>query len=206
MAAIGTVIFDLGGVLIDWNPRYLFAKLFDGDAAGLERFMREVWSDAWNLELDRGRPFAEGVAELSRQHPQEAARIAAFQERWIETIGGPLPETVEILEALAARRVPLYALTNWSAETFPLVRDAPAYGFLGRFERIFVSGELKLVKPDPAIFRHVIDSLTVPPDTCLFIDDNARNIDAARAAGLRVHHFQGAPRLRAELDAHGLLA
>ncbi|MGE3295263.1 MAG: HAD family hydrolase [Geminicoccaceae bacterium] len=200
-----TVIFDLGGVLIDWNPRYLYRSLFDDEAA-MERFLAEICSPDWNLSLDAGRGFAEAVAELCARHPHERARIEAYQARWLEMIAGPMPDTVALLEELHARGVPLWALTNWSAETFRLVRHEPAYGFLDRFRRIFVSAELRMIKPDPAIFRHTLEEIGVPAETCLFIDDSARNIAAAQALGLHGHRFTDASALRAELARHGLLA
>lgn len=199
-----TVIFDLGGVLIDWNPRYLYRGLFDDEAA-MEHFLAEICSPDWNLSLDAGRSFAEAVSELSARHPHERERIEAYQTRWIEMIAGPIPATVAVLEQLHARDVPLWALTNWSAETFRLVRHDPAYAFLGRFRHIFVSAELRLVKPDPAIYRHALDEIGVPAECCLFIDDSPKNVAAARALGLHVHRFTGAAGLRAELARLGLV-
>lgn len=199
-----TVIFDLGGVLIDWDPRYLYRSLF-ADEAAMERFLAEICSPEWNLSLDRGRSFAEAVAELSGRHPHERARIHAYHERWIEMIAGPIPETVAVLEELHAREVPLWALTNWSAETFRLVRHDPAYGFLNRFQQIFVSGELRMVKPDPAIYRHVLTEIGAPAQSCLFIDDSPKNVAAALALGLHGHHFAEASALRTELARAGLL-
>ena len=122
-----TVIFDLGGVLIDWNPRYLYRKLMP-DEASIEAFLANVATGSWNARQDAGRPFAEGVAILSEQYPEHADLISAFHTRWIEMIGGPIEDTVTILAELRDAGVPLYALTNWSAETFPLVR--PTFDFL----------------------------------------------------------------------------
>jgi 2-haloacid dehalogenase len=199
------VIFDLGGVLIDWNPRHLYRGLFAGDEAGMERFLAEICTPAWNLELDAGRPFAEAVAELALRHPAERERIEAYHRRWLEMVKGPIPGSVAILEELVARGVPLWALTNWSAETFVLVRPDPAYAFLDRFRRIFVSGELRLVKPDPAIFRHVLDAIGAAPEDCLLIDDAEANVAAAAALGIRTHRFTGPDALRHELAGLGLL-
>jgi 2-haloacid dehalogenase len=199
------VIFDLGGVLIDWNPRYLYRGLFAGDDLAMERFLAEVCSPEWNHALDAGRPFAEAVAELSAAHPGHRERIEAYHRRWIEMVAGPIAPTVAILEELAAAGVPLWALTNWSSETFTLVRGDPAYAFLDRFRAIFVSGELRLVKPDPAIYRHVLESVGAAPHDCLFVDDAPRNVAAAEACGLRAHRFTDAASLRAGLEATGLL-
>jgi 2-haloacid dehalogenase len=200
------VIFDLGGVLIDWNPRYLYRRLFDGDDAAMERFLAEVCSPEWNLSLDAGRPFAEAVAELSAAHPGQRRWIEAYHRRWIEMIAGPIAPTVAVLEELVAAKVPLWALTNWASETFALVRPDPVFAFLDHFRFIFVSGELRLVKPDPAIYRHVLDEIGAAAGDCLFIDDSALNVDAARKVGMMAHRFTDAAALRAELAARGLLA
>ena len=199
------VIFDLGGVLIDWNPRYLYRQLFDGDDAAMEQFLAGICSPAWNLSLDAGRPFAEAVEELTGRHPHERLRIEAYHQRWLEMVAGPIHQTVTILEELHQRGVPLWALTNWSSETFALVRHDPAYAFLDRFRHIFVSGELRLIKPDPAIYRHTVTRIGAPAASCLFIDDSSTNIAAAAAEGLQVHHFTAPERLRAELESLDLL-
>lgn len=199
-----TVIFDLGGVLIDWNPRYLYRQLFEDEAA-MEQFLAEVCTSEWNLGLDAGRPFAEAVAELSLQHPGHRTMIEAYHHRWIEMVAGPILPTVAILEELAAREVPLYALTNWSAETFRLVRGTEPYAFLELFKTIFVSGELRMVKPHAAFFRHALAEIGEPAERCLFIDDVAKNIDGAAAVGMQVHRFQDAAHLRSDLAGRGLL-
>lgn len=197
------VVFDLGGVLIDWEPRRLYRKLFAEEA--MERFLTEVCTPAWNAELDRGRPFAEAIAELVDRHPEHAPAIRAWRERWIEMIGGPISGTVALLERLAARGTPLVALSNWSAETFPMVRDDPAYRFLGRFEAIFLSGELGMIKPEPAIFAHLLEATGRAAEHCLLIDDNEANIETARRLGLATHRFRSPELLEEELLARGLL-
>jgi 2-haloacid dehalogenase len=203
---VSTVIFDLGGVLIDWNPRYLYRKLFVDDEPGMERFLAEVTTAAWNHSLDAGKPFAEGVAELIAKHPAERERIEAYHSRWIETISGPILGTVEILEDLAEQKMPLYAITNWAAETFGIVRRDPAYGFLDLFREIYVSGSLRMAKPEPAIFRHALDRIGGDPSDSLFIDDVEKNIRAAAALGITVHHFTSPEGLAADLQQRGLLA
>ena len=199
------VIFDLGGVLIDWNPRYLYRKLFHDDDTAMEQFLADVCSPEWNLTLDAGRPFAEAVAELGAQHPHERERIEAYHQRWLEMVAGPIEPTVRILEELDMRSVPLWALTNWSAETFALVRSDRTYSFLDRFREIFVSGDLRMIKPDPAIFRHTVEAIRVSAANCLFIDDSAKNVAAAAAGGLLTHHFTAPDRLRIDLEHLGLL-
>lgn len=198
------VVFDLGGVLIDWEPRRLYRRIFAEEAA-MERFLAEICTPAWNAELDRGRPFAEAVAELVARHPEQEGAIRAWWERWIEMIGGPISGTVAILEQLAERGTPLVALSNWSAETFPLVRAQEAYRFLDRFERIFLSGELGLIKPEPAIFEHLLSATGRRPETCLFIDDSAANIATAERLGFATHRFRGAEGLARDLAARGLV-
>ncbi len=199
------VVFDLGGVLIDWEPRRLYRKLFAEEAA-MERFLAEVCTPAWNAELDRGRPFAPAIAELVARHPEQAPAIRAWRERWIEMIGGPIAGTVALLERLAGGGTPLVALSNWSAETFPLVRDDPRYAFLGRFESIFLSGDLGMIKPEPGIFEHLLAVTGRPAERCLLIDDSAANIEVASRLGFATHRFRTPELLAGDLAARGLLA
>jgi len=196
------VIFDLGGVLIDWNPRYLYRSLF-AEEAEMERFLAEVCPPAWNLSLDAGRPFEEAIAERVRLFPAEEARIRAWGERWPEMLQGPIEGTVAVLEALRERGVPLYALTNWSAETYP--HAEARFPFLAWFESVLVSGREKLVKPNPAIYRRLLERERLTPAETLFVDDAAANVEGARAVGLQAHHFVSPEALREELRRRGLL-
>jgi 2-haloacid dehalogenase len=197
------VIFDLGGVLIDWNPRHLYRKLFAGDDARMEWFLAEVCNNDWNVRQDAGRPFAEAIAEASAKWPEQSALIRAFHERWDEMIAGQIDGTVAILDELHAGGMPLYALTNWSAETFPRAR--PRFAFFDRFRAIVVSGELKLIKPDPAIFRHALRLSGTTPAETVFIDDSAKNADAAAELGLQALRFTSPKQLRRDLTSLGLL-
>lgn len=199
--AVDAVIFDLGGVLIDWNPRHLYRGLF-GDAGEMEAFLRDVCAPAWNLEQDRGRPWAQAIAELSAVHPDKAELIAAYRGRWREMLKGPIDGTVAILETLHAAGVPLYALTNWSAETYPIAEEL--YGFLGLFRGVVVSGRIGLVKPDAAIYSHTIERFGVVPGRTVFIDDSAKNVAGAEAVGLRALHFTGPEVLARDLAGLGL--
>jgi 2-haloacid dehalogenase len=197
-----TVIFDFGGVLMDWNPRYLYRKLFD-DEQTMERFLREIDFVEWNTEQDRGHPFAAAVADLSRRFPQYAPMIRAYDERWHEMLAGPIHDTVEILHALKAAGHRLHGLSNWSVEKFPMVRSA--HSFFEQFETITLSGEVKLIKPDPAIFTLMLERIGARAEECVFIDDTQPNIDAARALGFVTILFRSPAQLRDELLRLGLL-
>jgi 2-haloacid dehalogenase len=200
---VNTVLFDLGAVLIDWNPRYLYRPLFGGDEAAMEHFLSEIVAPEWNHEIDLGKPFSQAVAEKSRDYPEHAELIALWERGWPQMLRGPIPETVEILAQLRDRGHRLYALTNWSAETFPLARRR--FDFLGWFEDIVISGEVKLAKPDPRIFALAIARCRLEPGNTVFIDDNPRNVEAGRNAGLHALNFAGAERLRTDLGRLGML-
>ena len=196
------VIFDLGGVLIDWNPRYLYRKLFN-DRTAMEDFLSTVCTPEWNSTLDAGSPIADAVARLSAAHPDRAPLIEAYSERWGEMLDGPHPATVAVLDELRAREVRLYALTNWSAETFPIAIQR--FEFLGWFEDILVSGSEGVVKPDTAIYDLAIERFEIEPHRTVFIDDAPANVAAAARAGFHAHHYRDAARLRAYLRRCGLL-
>lgn len=200
-APIDNVIFDLGGVLIDWNPRYLYRQLFD-DAAAMEHFLSRVCSPAWNARQDAGRPWTEAIAELTGQYPEHAEMIAAFRQRWPEMLGGAIAPTLALLEELRASPLRLLALTNWSHETFPVALER--YGFLGWFESILVSGAERLAKPDPAIFQLMLSRYGLDPARTVFIDDAPANIASASALGLHAVHFTDTATLRRQLRELGL--
>lgn len=197
------VVFDLGGVLIDWNPRHLYRKLLP-DAASVEAFLAEVCTSDWNHQQDAGRSCAEAIAELSARHPDRAELVAAYYGRWEEMLGGALEEAVAILDQLDAAGVPLYALSNWARETFPIARAR--FPFLARFRGIVVSGEERVAKPDPRIYRILLDRYRLEPSGCLFIDDVARNVEGARAAGMQAVLYSSPAELRRELAARSILA
>lgn len=197
-----TVIFDLGGVLVDWDPRHLDRKLIP-DAAAMEHFLGTVCTPEWNLAQDGGRSFAEAAALLKRDHPGKADLIDAFFARWPEMIAGPIAGTVEILAALRRRGVPLYALTNWSAETYP--HALARFDFLGWFRGVLVSGHVGLVKPDPAIFHLMLDRFEIEAEDAVYIDDNAANVATAAALGMLAIRFTEPAALARELEMLGLL-
>jgi 2-haloacid dehalogenase len=198
-----TVVFDLGGVVIDWNPRYLYRKLFNGNESEMEHFLATVCTSSWNEQQDAGRPFAEGCAVLKTVHPSHADLIDAWFDRYEEMLGGVIEGTVKILEELRARQVPIYALSNWSAETFPVALER--FEFLQWFRGILISGDVELVKPDPRIFRHFLSRFEVNPRAAVYIDDNLPNVEAAAAMGMHGIHFTDPSRLRSELLQLGLL-
>jgi 2-haloacid dehalogenase len=200
---IAAVVFDLGGVLIDWDPRYLYRRLLDGDEAAVEAFLAEVCTPEWNARQDAGRPWEEAVAELCARHPEARSLIEAFDRRWEEMLGGPVEGSVELLAELRAAGLPLYALSNWSAAKFPIARAR--YPFLGWFDDVVISGEVGLLKPDPAIYRLLLDRHGLVPRQTLYVDDAEPNVDAARQLGMRALRFRDAGSLRAELAVLGLL-
>ncbi|MGI9434440.1 MAG: HAD family hydrolase [Geminicoccaceae bacterium] len=201
MAKTPVFVFDLGAVLIDWNPRHLYRKLFD-DEGEMERFLSEICTPAWNVEQDRGRTWADAVAELSAAHPAHHDLIHAYQDRWDEMLAGPIDDSVAILNELKADGHELHALTNWSAETFPVARER--YEFLGQFETILVSGEEGMIKPDAEIFELLLGRIGRQASECLFIDDSGKNIEAASRLGFDTVLFQGPDRLKEALSDRGL--
>jgi 2-haloacid dehalogenase len=199
----GTVVFDLGGVLIRWDPRNLYRKLFADDEAAMEHFLATVCTTEWNERQDAGRSFAEAEAELIGRHPDKSELIRAFGRRFDEMIPGARDDVVAILNELERQGTPLFAISNWSAETFPPQRRR--FPFLRLFKGIVVSGEEGVIKPDPRIFARLTERYRVPPETAVFIDDDPGNAAAATGLGFHGIHFQSAQALRAELGALGLL-
>jgi 2-haloacid dehalogenase len=199
---VDTVIFDLGNVLIGWDPRHLYRSLIE-DEAQMEWFLREVCNSEWNEQQDAGRPWADGTALLRAQFPEHAELIDAYHLRWKDTLLGPIEGSVAILAELKERGVRLLALTNWSQETFPVARQL--YPFLQWFEGIVVSGEERLIKPDPRIYLRLLQRYSVDPATALYIDDSARNVAAAEALGMQGWWFRDPAGLRERLVELGLL-
>lgn len=197
-----TVVFDLGGVLIDWDPRHLYRKIFD-DEGEMDRFLAEICNIDWILQLDGGLPMEEGVANLSRKHPEQTAYIEAYWKRWPEMIEGAIDGSVEILKALHQKGVPLYALSNWSVETWPYARDQ--FAFLERFDGMVISGFEGTKKPEPKIFRLLQDRYGIEPADAVFIDDRADNIAAAETLGFDGILFTQPSSLSVELSRLGLL-
>ena len=202
MPKIDTVIFDVGNVLLDWNPRHLYRKLFD-DEERMEWFLANICTSAWNLELDRGGAFAEAVRELVLRHPEWEREIRAFDERWHEMIAGEIAGSIELLARLKRRGVGLFALTNFSREKY----DAtfPRYPFLREFDGVVVSGHEGVLKPDAAIFRLFLERYRRQAPRCLFIDDSPRNVAGAIQVGMEAVQFTDAASLARDLEKLGLL-
>ncbi|HUH98528.1 MAG TPA: HAD family phosphatase [Anaerolineales bacterium] len=199
---IKAIIFDFGGVLLQWDLHRLYHRYFE-HRQQIDDFLAEINFSSWNLEQDRGRSFAEGIAELSDRFPQYAHLIRAYYDHFEDTIVGPIGGTVAILRQLKQAGYPLYGLSNWSAETYPRVRRQ--YDFFGLFDQIILSGEVKLIKPDPAIFNLALQTIKRPAGECLLIDDSEPNTVAARKLGFATIHFKSPEQLRAELRGFKLL-
>jgi len=196
-------VFDLGGVLIEWDPRHLYRRLFAGDEAAMEQFLATVCTPEWNRCQDAGRSFAEAEAEAIARHPDKRALIAAWRERFDEMVPGAIAGTVAVLARLHARAVPLYALSNWSAETFALSRAR--FPFLEWFRGIVISGQEGIIKPDPRIFALLLERYGIDPARAVFIDDVPANTAAAEACGMHAIRFVSPEQLTGELEALGLL-
>jgi haloacid dehalogenase superfamily, subfamily IA, variant 3 with third motif having DD or ED/haloacid dehalogenase superfamily, subfamily IA, variant 1 with third motif having Dx(3-4)D or Dx(3-4)E len=198
---ITAVVFDLGGVLIDWDPRYLYRKLMAEDE--VEAFLSEIGFREWNHAQDAGGSWDEAVESLAARHPHRRDLIAAYPSRFAETLGGPIDESVALLDELRRRGMRVIGLTNWSNGTFPHARST--FGFLDDFEGIVVSGEEGVAKPDPTLFRILLDRYGLVPQETVFIDDAPANVAAAKALGLVALRFTDPARLRADLSRLGLL-
>jgi 2-haloacid dehalogenase len=200
---VQAVVFDVGNVLYGWDPDSFLVRQIADDEARL-RFVAEADVYGWHETLDGGRPYAEAAAEFTEKFPEYAQVIAAWSDHFGETITGPVPGTHEIVAELDARQVPLFAITNFSADFWPPFYDKEK-AFFARFRDIVVSGQVKLLKPDPAIYFLALDRFRLRPADALFVDDREINVEAALAVGMQAHLFTGADDLRARLVAEGLL-
>lgn len=200
---IKAVVFDFGNVLLEWNPRYVYQRYFPDDSDAMERFLREVNFMDWNLLQDKGRPFVEGVAVLSRQFPHYSHLIQAYHDHWIDSLGEAVTGTVNILKQLKQAGYKLYGLSNWSAETFPQARKR--HDFFNLLDDMVISGEVGHVKPDPEIFQILLGKIGRPAPECLFIDDALANIQQAQRMGFATVHFDSPEQLKNELHRMGLL-
>jgi 2-haloacid dehalogenase len=195
-------VFDLGGVLIDWDPRHLYRRLFN-DEDEMEEFLTTVCTPAWHARFDEGRPIADGIEELVRRHPERASLIRAYADRWQDMFAGEVPGTAQVLQDLDERGARLFAITNWPAETFPAARTR--FEFLARFSAIVVSGEERVAKPDTRLFALLVERHGVDPARSLFVDDTQRHLDTASRMGFATERFTDAAALRERLVRERLL-
>jgi len=203
MNKIDTIIFDLGGVLIDWNPEYVYREVFNGDQQKVDWFLNTICTHEWNVEQDAGRSIQKATELLVAQYPEYEEWIRIFYDRWEDMLGGTIPETVTLLNKLKqANNHRLYALTNWSAETFPVALQR--YEFLQHFEGILVSGEEKTIKPFPKIYEILLERYQINPLMSVFIDDNLENVEVAKKFGIKGVHFKSTQQLREELTNLGV--
>ncbi|MEX2200344.1 MAG: HAD family phosphatase [Dongiaceae bacterium] len=199
--AIDAVIFDFGGVLMDWSPDYLYRKLIP-DPTERERFLTEICSPDWNLEQDRGRSWDDAIAERIGLYPDHALLIRAFRERWIDMLAGPIEPAVNLVARLHQAGIALYGLTNWSEETYEIGR--PHMPFLPHLRDVAVSGIERVAKPDPRIFHLLLDRNGLTATNTAFVDDNEPNIHAATAIGLNAIHHRDTADTEARLRRLGL--
>ena len=195
MLVIRNIIFDFGGVLVDWNPEYLFKDVFS-ERSELEHFLQNICTPDWNEKQDAGRTLAEAVSTLQKRHPKYRNEIKLYYDEWTTMLGGPIEHNVALLKPLKTN-YRLFGLTNWSAETFPIAYDL--YEFFKEFEGIVVSGEVKLAKPDERIYQLLLQQFGLIAAECLFIDDNKRNILAALELGFQTIHLHSGVSLEDEL-------
>jgi len=199
--AIKNIVFDFGGVLIDWNPIYLYQDIFT-DTSEMDFFLKEICSPDWNLKQDEGHSLAEATKELQLLHPKYAKEIELFYKDWIKMIGGDIPENSRLIDSLKSK-YRLFGLSNWSAETFPLIFDR--YPFFQDLEGIVLSGLEKIIKPDKGLYEILLNRYSLQANECLFIDDNRNNILAAKELGFHTLHLSEGVRLEAELIHLGII-
>ena len=199
MSKIDTIIFDLGGVLIDWNPEYVYLDVFNGDRQKMKWFFDNICTSDWNENQDAGYSMAKATEERIALFPEYEELISIFYGRWVDMLGNAIPETVEILDKLKkSNKYKIVALTNWSHETFPIALDR--FEFLKWFDGIVVSGEEKTRKPFADIYNITLDRYNINAENSIFIDDNLRNVEAANALGINGVHFKNAKFLISQLN------
>lgn len=196
------VVFDVGGVLLDWSPEYLYRRLIP-DKGERRRFLTEVCSPEWNLAQDAGRTWGEAVAELTTRFPEQEDLIAAYDRNWEEMVAGAFDDTVELLEDLRREDLAVYGLTNFSAEKWSIAVEQ--WPFLGTFDGVVVSGEEGVTKPDPRIYQILLDRFELEPGATFYVDDQLQNVEQARVLGLQAELFRDADTLRRQLSTRGVL-
>ena len=198
------VIFDLGGVLVNWDPRHLYGRFFNNDDVAMEQFLTEIDFHSWNLEQDRGRSFADGVTALSAQFPQYADLIRAYDVHWEESITGQIDGTVELLPSLKTAGYTVALLSNISTEKYEVLRRK--YRFFDHFDSQLISADVKLLKPDPRIYALLLEQINHAAEDCIFIDDSAVNVAGADRVGMTAIQFQSPHQLKTELQQRGVLS
>lgn len=201
--SIRAIIFDFGNVLLEWDPRHVYRRYFPDNEEGMENFFKEINFSEWNAQQDKGRPFEEGIAILTHEFPHHRELIQAYHDHWQDSIGNAIAGSVEILKRIKARGYPLYGLSNWSAETFPYA--LAKYDFFDLFDDKVISGDVGLVKPDPAIFNLLLEKIDKHANACLFIDDSRANIEQAKRLGFVTIHYTSPAQLEDELTQMGIL-
>ena len=203
MNKIDTIIFDIGGVLIDWNPEYVYREVFNGDQQKVDWFLNYICTHEWNVEQDAGRSIKDATELLVNQYPAYEEWIRIFYDRWEDMLGGEIKETVTLLNRLKRNTDHrLYSLTNWSAETFPVALQR--FDFLQHFEGILVSGEEKTIKPFPKIYEIILDRYQINPPNSVFIDDNVENVKAANNLGINGIRYRNTAQLKEDLSNLGV--
>jgi 2-haloacid dehalogenase len=198
---ITSVVFDFGGVLVDWNPEYLYVDVFD-DSKEMEYFLKNICTESWNLEQDKGRTLAEGTGILQKQYPEYHSKIQLFYDQWETMLKSDIQENVSLLYKLKGK-YKLYGLTNWSAETFPIALRR--FGFFDLFDGIVVSGQEKMIKPEKDIFHLLLNRYNLQAENSLFIDDNLNNINSAKEIGFHIIHYNAITNLEEEFSQLGLI-
>lgn len=198
---IKNIVFDFGGVLLDWNPRYLYKGYFRDDDE-MEHFLSDICNSEWNVQQDAGRPFAEAVRLLQAEHPEYSEAIRMYDEQWDKMLKCELPDSIDLLKELKSKGYGIYGLTNWSSEKIGVAFSR--YDFFSLFDGIVVSGEEKVAKPDPKIFRILLDRYGLKAGECVFIDDNQPNVDAAESLGFNAIRFDNVTDVRAGLKGLGV--
>lgn len=193
---IKNIIFDFGGVLIDWNPLHLYNRYFLGDEAKARWFIDNICTMEWNVQMDAGKPFADGIRELTALHPEWADAIAAYRARWQEMIGGPIPGMTDVVHQLKDAGYHVFGLSNWSWETLSTIIDD--YPVIKELEGVVISGLEYVIKPQPEIYRLLLDRYRLKADECVFIDDNLANVQGAEAVGIHGLLFTGPEMLKEE--------
>ena len=196
---IETIIFDLGGVLVDWNPKYVYNEVFEGDTEKVDWFLNNICTSYWNIQQDAGKLMSVATEELVAKYPECEDWIRLFYDRWEDMLKGDIPETVAILKNLkASNKYRIYALTNWSAETFHIALER--FDFLQLFEGILVSGAEKMIKPNKDIYELCLNRFNINPQKAIFIDDNEANVLGAESVGLKAIRFTSAAQLKTDLE------